>query len=122
MSLPDAKARGLQGRILAMLGQPDDAIRLFESAREDLIRVGAHLDAAVVDVELADCYLWSSLRWRRVEDLAAEALGLLAPYPNMPEALAALKLWHEAAAARSLRETRRLIERCRALLVKPGKA
>ncbi len=68
------EARGLQGRILAMLAQHDIAARL----------------------------------------------KLLAPFPNMPEALAALKLWHAAVAARSLNQTRQLIERCRALLVRPG--
>jgi len=123
-TLPDAKARGLQGRILAMLGQHDDGARLLESSREDLIHVGAYLDAAVVDVELGGCYLWygSTPRWDRLEELAQEALGLLAPFPNMPEALAALKLWHVAVAARSLKETRKLVERCRVLLARPGKA
>jgi tetratricopeptide (TPR) repeat protein len=45
-ALPDAKARGLQGRILVMLAQHDDARRLLETAREDLISLGALLDAA----------------------------------------------------------------------------
>jgi tetratricopeptide (TPR) repeat protein len=121
-TLPDAKARGLQGRILALLHQYPDAQRLLESAREDLIFVDASLDAAVVDVELGECYLCSiggHRRWDRIEELAKEAIELLAPVPGIPETLAALRLWQTAVVARSLGEARQRVRCCRVELLRP---
>lgn len=121
-TMPDAKARFLQGRILNLLGQHEEARKLLESAREDLITLGMPLAVAEVSIELAECYLWfsESRRWPRIERLAREALELLRPVPDAPEVVAACQLLLHVAAARPARGARQELERCRARLYKLG--
>lgn len=107
-TMPDAKTRFLQGRILLLLGDDAAARRALESARADLIALDMPLAVAEVSIELAECYLMASIpSWGKIQRLAQEALQLLAAVPNAGEILVACELLHKAAVARSLTQARR---------------
>ncbi|NJL27665.1 MAG: hypothetical protein HC897_07080 [Thermoanaerobaculia bacterium] len=112
---PDALLRFLQGRILALLGQHPEARELLESAREDLIELEMPLEAAMVSIELAECYLWLAgpRRWQKIEQLCREVLGLLAPVPGASEAMTAYQLLQRAVAAQSAQAVRRQLVNAR---------
>lgn len=119
-TMPDARARFLQGRILVLLGQHEEARKLLETAREDFIALGMPLDAAAISIELAECYLWfsDSRRWPRIERLARESLELLRPVPDAPEVVAACQLLMQVAVVRPAHNARQALEKCRARLYK----
>lgn len=105
----DALIRFLQGRILVLLGQHEEARRLLETAREDLTLLEMPFDVAAASLELAECYLWLAdhERWPRIETLCREVLTLLASVPQAAEAIAAYQLLERATAGRSLRALRK---------------
>lgn len=105
----DALMRFLQGRILVLLGQHEEARRLLETAREDLTLLEMPFDVAAASLELAECYLWLAdhERWPRIETLCREVLTLLASVPQAAEAIAAYQLLERATAGRSLRALRK---------------
>lgn len=117
---PDALLRFLQGRILALLGQHPEARELLETAREDLIELGMPLEAAMVSVELAECYLWLAdyRRWPKIEQLCRDVLALLAPVPGASEAITAYQLLQRAAAEQSAQTVRRQLASAREKLAR----
>jgi len=86
----------LRGRIEAGRGVMDEAERAYLEAREGFIRDRVAFDAAMVSLDLAILY-GRQARWSEVRRLAGEMHKIFAAQAVHPEALAAVRLFQEAA-------------------------
>jgi len=114
-SIPDAKRRYLQGKILLRLRQPNQARPFLDTARTDLMALGDYpRDVFAVTLDLAECYLLVFKRpWRRVAFLLAQTFTRCPVSDVAPETKAALDLFQVALKARSLRSARKHLELAR---------
>lgn len=118
-TLPDAMARALLGRLHNLLGQHHDGRRLLESAREDLAELGAVADQAVVCIELAECWIWTSSprQWAHVEALVQEACSLTGALPRDEQERAAIALFTVGVSKVSRRRLQEQLKVCRRLVL-----
>ncbi|HSK79789.1 MAG TPA: helix-turn-helix transcriptional regulator [Thermoanaerobaculia bacterium] len=86
----------LEGRAVAGLGKRDDALTIFCQVQSEFTARQIAYDAALVSLELAVLYL-EARRTREVKDLAHKMLWIFRSQGVHREALAALKLFCEAA-------------------------
>jgi tetratricopeptide (TPR) repeat protein len=86
----------LRGKIAAGLGEPAEAERLFRETRDGFARQGNGYDAAMASLDLALLYLREG-RTAEVQPLAAEMVALFESREVHREALAAVRLFQEAA-------------------------
>jgi tetratricopeptide (TPR) repeat protein len=86
----------LRGKIAAGLGEPAEAERLFRETRDGFVRQGNGYDAAMASLDLALLYLREG-RTAEVQPLAAEMVALFESRDVHREALAAVRLFQEAA-------------------------
>jgi tetratricopeptide (TPR) repeat protein len=86
----------LRGKIAAGLGEPDEAERLFRETRDGFVRQGNGYDAAMASLDLALLFLREG-RTAEVQPLAAEMVALFESRDVHREALAAVRLFQEAA-------------------------
>ncbi len=93
----------LDGKIHLRLGKMDKAEKLYRKAREGLIHFGVPYSIALVSLDLS-ALLRFARRWPELEELAADTYRRFRELGEDEEALAALKLWLEAAQARTLSE------------------
>jgi hypothetical protein len=98
LTIPDAKRRYLQGKVLVRLCEHDEARPFLESSRLHLMVLGNYpRDVFAVTLDLAECYLWIYLKpCRRVATLLAETFAACPTDGLEPEAQAALALLCEA--------------------------
>ncbi len=113
-TIPDAKRRYLQGKILLRLRQDDQALIFLKTARLDLMELGNYpRDVFAVTLDLADCYLWLyRYPWRRIVDLLADTFAFC-PVDDLrlaPEAQAALELFQTAIEAQNLKAARKHLD------------
>ncbi len=103
-TVPDAKRRFLQGKILLHLHRAAEAQPFLETARIDLMLLGNYpRDVFAVTLELAECYLAQFRRpWKRVGDLLAETFALCPSGAIGPEVQDALDLLQAALETRNL--------------------
>ena len=86
----------LRGKIAAGLGEPAEAERLFRETRDGFVWQGNGYDAAMASLDLALLYLREG-RTAEVQPLAAEMVALFESRDVHREALAAVRLFQEAA-------------------------
>jgi tetratricopeptide (TPR) repeat protein len=86
----------LRGKIAAGLGETAEAERLFRETRDGFARQGNGYDAAMASLDLAFLYLREG-RTAEVQPLAAEMVALFEARDVHREALAAVRLFQEAA-------------------------
>jgi tetratricopeptide (TPR) repeat protein len=86
----------LEGRVLAGLGRPQEALPILEQVRRYFTASQIAYDAALVSLEVAVFYLERE-RTREVKRLAEEMLWIFKSQGVHQEALAALRLFCEAA-------------------------
>lgn len=86
----------LEGRVWAGLGRREEAMTALEQVRGDLTSQEIAYDAALVSLELAVLRLEEG-RARQVKEMAAQMLWIFRAQGVHREALAALRLFHEAA-------------------------
>ncbi len=86
----------LRGKIAAGLGEPAEAERLFRETRDGFARQGNGYDAAMASLDLALLYLEEG-RTAEVQPLAGEMVALFESRDVHREALAAVRLFQEAA-------------------------
>ncbi len=111
-SIPDANRRYLQGKILLRLHRPDEARPFLDTARTDLMALGAYpRDLFAVTLDLAECYLLVFKQpWRRVAVLLAQTFKRCPVSDIGPETKAALDLFQVALEARSLPTARKPLD------------
>jgi transcriptional regulator with XRE-family HTH domain/tetratricopeptide (TPR) repeat protein len=104
------RLRWLEGRVAAGLGRADEAVEAFSQARAGFADQGIAYDAALATLELAVLYLEQE-RTRDVKALAREMAPVFKAQGVHREALAALKLFCEAAEkeAATVELTRRIV-------------
>lgn len=85
----------LEGKVLAGLGQQDDAERAFTEVREGFVAEGLGYDAALVSMDLALLYARQG-RMEELRRLAEEMHPIFAAEDIHREALAALLLFQES--------------------------
>lgn len=100
---PHARVRfdWLEARLAAALGDPADGERGLLAVRDELAREGQGFDAAIACLHLAALYHEQG-RHRAVAETAAQAVELFQVHALHREALAALLLLRDAAAAGTL--------------------
>jgi tetratricopeptide (TPR) repeat protein len=86
----------LRGKIAAGMGEPAEAERLLRETRDGFARQGNGYDAAMASLDLALLYLREG-RTAEVQPLAAEMAALFESRDVHREALAAVRLFQEAA-------------------------
>lgn len=86
----------LEGRIVGGLGRREEAVTALEQVRGDLTSQGIAYDAALVSLDLAVLLLEDG-RSREVKEMAAQMLWIFRAQEVHHEALAALRLFYEAA-------------------------
>ncbi len=86
----------LDGRIAARLGRTAEAARLLEQARQEFARIEKWYDMALADLERAPVLLAEG-ETTQVKQMSAELVEKFQEMGIHREALAALKLFHEAA-------------------------
>ena len=86
----------LNGKLAAGLGRPAEAVASFEQVRREFTAQEIAWDAALVTLDLAELYLKGG-RNREVRDLADEMMWIFSSQEVHREALAALRLFFEAA-------------------------
>jgi hypothetical protein len=91
----------LEGRILAGLGRRREAVATLSRVREELATQGMSYDMALVSLELAILYL-EERRTIEVQVLARQISPVFRAQGVHREALAALKLFREAAERQAL--------------------
>lgn len=90
------RLRWLEGRIAAGLGRREQAISVLHRVREDLAEQKIAYDSALASLELAELYLEDG-RTREVRSVARQILWIFQTQGVHREALAALRLFCEAA-------------------------
>ncbi|HEY2291224.1 MAG TPA: hypothetical protein VGM86_11035 [Thermoanaerobaculia bacterium] len=86
----------LRGKIAAGLGETAEAERFFRETRDGFVRQGNGYDAAMASLDLALLFLREG-RTAEVQPLAAEMVALFESRDVHREALAAVRLFQEAA-------------------------
>ncbi|HEX6862223.1 MAG TPA: hypothetical protein VF414_05360, partial [Thermoanaerobaculia bacterium] len=86
----------LEGRVAAGLGRRDEAVLAFEQAQRDFTAREIAYDAALVSLDLAVLHLEEG-RTREVRSLARQMMWIFTSQKIHREALAALRLFCEAA-------------------------
>lgn len=86
----------LEGRVLAGIGQREEALATFEQVRGEFTTREIAYDAALVSLELAVLRLEED-RTLEVKEVAAQMLWIFRAQGVPREALVALRLFHEAA-------------------------
>ncbi|MCP4660255.1 MAG: hypothetical protein GY856_33055 [bacterium] len=114
LTIPDAKRRYLQGKILIRLRQDDQAQIFLETARVHLMDLSNYpRDVFAVTLDLAECYLWLfRYPWRRIANLLADTFAFC-PVDDLelaPEAQAALELFQAAIEDRNLKVARKHLD------------
>jgi transcriptional regulator with XRE-family HTH domain len=94
--LDNVRLRWLEGRIAAGLGKREEAIRALSGVREEFASRGIAYDTALASLELAVLYLEDE-RTAEVKILARQMAPIFQAQGIHREALAALKLFREAA-------------------------
>lgn len=89
----------LEGRIAAALGEPEEAERAFLAARDHFVEQEHGYNCARVCLHLASLYHREG-RWEALQDAAVQAVQLFQAHALHQDALAALTLLRDAAAAR----------------------
>jgi len=110
-TIPDAKRRYLQGKVLMRLRQHDEARPFLETARIDLMLLGNYpRDVVPATVDLVECYLWALRRpWTKVSRLLTETLSSCKVDDWYPEVIRAVQLLEKAIAAKSFEKARRQV-------------
>jgi hypothetical protein len=90
------RVRWLEGRLFVGLGKKDEGIGTLFRVREELISRGMAFDAALVSIEMAVIYL-EEQRTEEVKNLARQMASVFRLQGVHREALAALKLFRDAA-------------------------
>jgi hypothetical protein len=72
-----------------------DALQVLLTARDDLAELGMPLYAAEIVLDVAPLYARFGM-WRKVQQVAAEAVRLLGDFPGSAQAVAAYGLWAQA--------------------------
>ncbi len=93
----------IEARILIRLGKMDQGEQRYRKARAGLIHFGVPYSIALVSLDLS-ALLRFGKRWPELEELAADTYQRFRELGEDEEALAALKLWLDAAQARTLTE------------------
>lgn len=94
----------LQGKIAAGLGEAREAERLFRETRDGFLRQGIGYDAAMSSLDLTLLYLREG-RMAEVQRLAEEMVAAFESQEVHREALAALRLFQEAARREEITES-----------------
>ncbi len=115
LSIPDAKRRYLQGKILLRLRRAKEARPFLDTARTHLMALGDYSrDVFAVTLDLAECYLLVFQQpWRRVADLLAQTFARCPMSDVGPEAKAALDLFRVALEAQRLPSARKHLDLAR---------
>ncbi len=93
----------IEGRLFIRLGKMDQGEQRYRKALAGLIHFGVPYSIALVSLDLSALLRFAG-RWPELEELAADTYRRFHDLGEDEEALAALKLWHEAAQARTLTE------------------
>ena len=93
----------VEGKIFIRLGKVDQGEKRLRKARAGLIHFGIPYSIALVSLDLS-ALLRFATRWPELEELAADTYRRFRDLGEDEEALAALRLWLDAAQARSLSE------------------
>ncbi len=91
----------IEGRIHVRRGSTERAESSYRKALQGFIKFQTPYEIALVGLDLSSLFRFSK-RWAELEDLAADTYRRFRELQEDAEALAALKLWLEAAQARSL--------------------
>ncbi len=91
----------IEGRIYVRRGSTERAERSYRKALQGFVKFQTPYEIALVGLDLSSLFRFSK-RWAELEELAAETYRRFRELQEDAEALAALKLWLEAAQARSL--------------------
>jgi len=92
------RVRWIEGRVHAGFGREAEALAAFEEARQAFATRSLPYDLALVDLDLALLHLERE-RTAEVQELAAEMLRIFTAQGVHRETLAALRLFHDAAAS-----------------------
>jgi len=119
ITVPDAKQRYLQGKILLRLGRAIEARPFLVTARTHLMALGGYArDVFAVTLDLVECYLLVYQRpWRRVADLLTQTIARCPLSDIGPEAESALDLLQVALKARNIPSATRHLDVARCRLV-----
>lgn len=93
----------IEARLLIRLGKVDPGEQRYRRARAGLIHFAVPYSIALVSLDLS-ALLRFGKRWPELEELAADTYRRFRELGEDEEAVAALKLWHDAARARTLTE------------------
>ncbi len=93
----------VEARLFIRLGKMDQGEHKYRKALAGLIHFGVPYSIALVSLDLS-ALLRFARRWPELEELAADTYRQFRELGEDEEALAALKLWHDAAQARALTE------------------
>ncbi len=93
----------VEGRLFIRLGKVDQGEQRYRKALAGLIHFGVPYSIALVSLDLSALLRFAG-RWPELEELAADTYQRFRELGEDEEALAALKLWHDAAQARTLTE------------------
>ncbi len=91
----------IEGRIHVRRGSTERAERNYRKALQGFIKFQTPYEIALVGLDMSSLFRFSK-RWTELEELAADTYRRFRELQEDAEALAALKLWLEAAQARSL--------------------
>lgn len=103
LSVQKCRLYWVEARLLIRLGKVDQAEARLRKARAGLIHFGIPYSIALVSLDLS-ALLRFATRWPELEELAADTYRRFRDLGEDEEALAALRLWLDAAQARSLSE------------------
>ncbi len=93
----------VEAMIFIRLGKMDQGEQRYRKALAGLIHFGVPYSIALVSLDLSALLRFAG-RWPELEELAADTYQRFRELGEDEEALAALKLWHDAAQARTLTE------------------
>ncbi len=102
-SVQKSRLYWVEAKILIRTGKMDRAEQLYRKALAGLIHFGVPYSIALVSLDLS-ALLRFAKRWPELEELAADTHRRFRDLGEDEEALAALKLWLDAAQARTLSE------------------
>lgn len=92
------RIRWLEGRLAGVLGEPDVAEAILCTVRDHFVAQEHGFNCALVCLDLATLY-HREARWRELHEVSSQAVQLFQSYALHQEALAALILLRDAAAA-----------------------
>ncbi len=102
-SVQKSRLYWVEGRLFIRLGKVDQGEQRYRKALAGLIHFGVPYSIALVSLDLSALLRFAG-RWPELEELAADTYQRFRELGEDQEALAALKLWHDAAQARTLTE------------------